>query len=230
MVDRYGNTRRSMRGFHHREHTDERLGDGGEGGEMLAGWTIAGVQYPEIGAFSDRSRPARANQVVTRPAGYVPYQSVFSPFGDHAYNPGARQYPQLWYDEVASGRIAETPTDRFVAQQAWPPQLTHDPNIPVEMRVAGIDYRDAPPYRDPLPWRPAPRTPPVPTGYGMPPPPRPAAMQNQYPYGTVPGGNRGQQGYGYGGTQPGPWDGYASARNNNQGWGGGYGSGGGGYW
>jgi hypothetical protein len=203
MVDRYGNTQRSMQGYYSQAHRDERQLDGGEGVEMQPGWTINGVSYREKPQGNVASGPVRANDVVTRPSGYVPYQSVFSLSGEHAYNPGARQYPQTRYDEVTSGRIAETPTDRLRAQQAWAPGLVQNPNRPVEMRVAGIDY----------------------TGHGMPPP------QNQQHYSIVPGGaNRGRPDYGYLGAPSGLWDGYANARNNNQGWGGGYGSGGGVYW
>jgi hypothetical protein len=143
MVDRYGNIQRIMQGYYSRAHTDERLLHGGEGIKFHAGWTVNGTQYPEFGRQAVPHGPARANEVVTRPPGYVPYQSGFSPFGDHAYQPGARQYPQLRQDEIASGRMAETPRDRFTAQQSWPPVLAQNPNRSVEMRVEGIDYRSA---------------------------------------------------------------------------------------
>jgi hypothetical protein len=192
MVDRYGNIPRIMHGFQSRAHRDKRRLDGGEGSEFEAGWTIDGTRYPEIAPRAVAYGPARANEVVTRPPGYVPYQSVFSPFGDHAYQPGARQYPQLRQDEIASGRMAETPRDRFRAQQSWPPILTQNLNRSVEMRVEGIDYRSAP---QPVQQRP------VPTGHYMPPPPRPDGTR---PDGTVPGGpNVGRPDYGYLGSQRG---------------------------
>jgi hypothetical protein len=187
IVDRYGNIQRIMQGYSSRAHRDERLLDGGEGSEFLAGWTVDGTQYPEVNQRTVAYGPARANEVVTRPPGYVPYQSGFNPFGDHAYQPGARQYPQLRSDEIASGRMAETTTDRHRAQQTWPPLLTQNPNRTVEMRVEGIDYRSAP---QPMQQRP------VPTGHYMRPPPRPDD--------TVPGGpNVGRPDYGYMGSQRG---------------------------
>jgi hypothetical protein len=78
MVDRYGNIPRIMHGFQSRAHRDKRRLDGGEGSEFEAGWTIDGTRYPEIAPRAVAYGPARANEVVTRPPGYVPYQSVLA--------------------------------------------------------------------------------------------------------------------------------------------------------
>jgi hypothetical protein len=206
-----------MRGQWGTAHLAERREDGGEGEEMLAGWTIAGVEYQEIQPTGSRFAPARANEVVTRPSGYVPYQSMFEPDGRHAYDPAGRRYPQLRSAETGSGRRAETPLDRYTAFEALRPDRRWAPptDVPYELQVYGFENVAHPPP----PWRPAPRTPPW-------------HAQDQRTYRNIQPRPeaQGQPGYGYGGAQPGPWDGYASARNNGQGSGGGYGSGGGGYW
>ena len=50
--------------------------------------------------------------VVTRPEGYVPYQSVVQPDGRYAYNPNQDQYPRRRDEERASGRMALLPQAR----------------------------------------------------------------------------------------------------------------------
>lgn len=59
----------------------------------------------------DRDYGQGIDDVVTRPAGYVPYQSVVQPDGRYAYNP-AQDYPRTVDEEMALGRRAQTTAER----------------------------------------------------------------------------------------------------------------------
>jgi hypothetical protein len=58
--------------------------------DMVEGWRLGGKYYR-----SDGTRRVRGSGdfVVTRPRGYVPYQSVVQPDGRYAYDPNQDQYP-----------------------------------------------------------------------------------------------------------------------------------------
>lgn len=102
-IDRYGNVVR-----HHAANVIQNgLERNHDAQALRSGWRVDGTNYWDSG-----TRAARSNNVVTRAQGYIPYQSIYEPDGRHAYNPAARQYPQVNYDERQAGLIAETPTDR----------------------------------------------------------------------------------------------------------------------
>ena len=76
--------------------------------------------------------------VVTRPGGYVPYQSVIQPDGRYAYDPNQDQYPRMTYHELMSGRTAFLPQARqFEFMMSRSDKHVHRPGEMVEM---GINY------------------------------------------------------------------------------------------
>jgi hypothetical protein len=245
MLDRYGNVIRTG-GDQDQQRADwERAADTPRNNEhyMQPGWTINEVEYPE--STGQAGGPSPASDVVTREAGYAPYQSLF-PYQPTNYDPTGRQYPQSRQDELASGRTAETPADRTNAwNQTRPPPELH-PSETIDWRMLGHfapTPRPGPQYGPPA----SPTPPPAPLPQRMPQPmPRPATNPGRPdqrplmpPLGARPGGNQGQPGQrppmpapgprpggnagqpGYGGARPGPGNPPAGGR------GGGYGQAGG---
>jgi hypothetical protein len=111
------------------------------------GWRVGGNYYQDRNGVS--------NSVVTRPADYVPYQSIAEPGGPHAHDPAGRQYPQRSRDERQSGRVVQTAADR---RNQWntirPNPMYHPPGATIDL-----------PYRGNTP--------------AMPPPPPPVGGRNQ---------------------------------------------------
>lgn len=82
------------------------------------GWRIDGWYYPpKVVSLNGQTDDG----IVTRPYGYVPYQSMFDPDGRHAYDRSATQYPRMRRDEQAMGRVAETPDERALAYNVLRP-------------------------------------------------------------------------------------------------------------
>jgi hypothetical protein len=209
-IDRYGNLIRNGENQFWGEHLTERQDAFPEDDErpLGPGWRINGLDYPESEGLTRR---ALANEVVPRPSGYIPFQSIFEPDGRHAYNPAGRQYPQMVTAGMYSRQRAETPLDRHQAyEQVRPDPSRFAPNVPYELQVS-----DAPVYRSQPQRRLSPNR------QLMPPPPRPRAAETPdqpiyrsmtAPYSTAPGGYQGQPHHGGMGAQPGPWDEFRSAR------------------
>jgi hypothetical protein len=148
MLDRYGNLIRNQQYQFWGEHLRERL-DAFPHGEDRPGWRINGYDYPDS-QYQMMRRQAEVNDVVPRPMGYTPFQSMFEPDGRHAYNPAGRQYPQTIFAErqYASSRRAETPLDRVQAyEQVRPDPRFVLPNVQYELHVRGI--HGAPRYTAP---------------------------------------------------------------------------------
>lgn len=76
--------------------------------------------------------------VVTRPAGYAPYQSVVQPDGRYAYNPSQDQYPRTVGQERLSGRTTLHPASRQV--ESIVNRSNHYVHRPGEVVTMGIDY------------------------------------------------------------------------------------------
>lgn len=94
------------------------------------GWRVGGNYYQD--------RIGTSNRVVTRPADYVPYQSLAQPDGSYAHDPAGRQYPQRPRDEAQSGRVTQTGTDR---RNQWPAirpnPLYHPPGAAIDLPYRG---------------------------------------------------------------------------------------------
>jgi hypothetical protein len=109
MLDRYGNVIRTDGDQDQQQADWERAADMPQKGKnyMKPGWTVNDVEYPEYptsrGHRYEAGGPSPANDVVTRDAGYTPYQSLF-PHEPTGYDPTGRQYPQSRQDELALGR------------------------------------------------------------------------------------------------------------------------------
>lgn len=79
--------------------------------DIYSGWRIGSRNYSRNG----HGLRGRDDYVVTRPEGYVPYQSVIQRDGRHAYNPNLdrrEQYPRTRDEEQNSGRMALLPQAR----------------------------------------------------------------------------------------------------------------------
>jgi hypothetical protein len=106
MLDRYGNVIRADGDQDQQQADWERAADMPQKGKnyMKPGWTVNDVEYPEYptsrGHRYEAGGPSPANDVVTRDAGYTPYQSLF-PHEPTSYDPIGRQYPQSRQDELA---------------------------------------------------------------------------------------------------------------------------------
>ena len=104
---------------------------------MPAGWRLGNRSYSQQGS-GVMPRGGVADYVVTRPEGYVPYQSVVQPDGRYAYNANQDRYPQTQNFEQRAGRQALSPTARqteFLLNR-WD-NYVHWPDEAVEM---GINY------------------------------------------------------------------------------------------
>lgn len=71
---------------------------------MGEGWKLGRISYQSDGIRRGGISPD--DYVVTRPGGYVPYQSVVQPAGRYAYDPNQDQYPRTMGQELISGRTA----------------------------------------------------------------------------------------------------------------------------
>jgi hypothetical protein len=83
--------------------------------------------------------------IVTRPEGYVPYQSVVQPNGRYAYNPNQHQYPRTRSEELGSGGMALLPQARqyeFMVNRS--DHYVHQPGEVVEMGINYDQMRTAP--------------------------------------------------------------------------------------
>lgn len=98
------------------------------------GWRMPSAYYSAEGM----SRTHPGDYIVTRPEGYVPYQSVVQPDGRYAYNPDHRQYPRKQGQELRPGRNALHPASRqieFIVNRG-----NHYPHQPGEEVRMGINY------------------------------------------------------------------------------------------
>jgi hypothetical protein len=200
MIDRYGNLIRTPEYGNWREHLRE-LQDAfppDDDTPLIPAWKVNGRRYRESQRHTFHQ--AEANNIVPRPTGYVPFQSMYEPDGRHAYDPRGRQYPQTVTAETNWGLRTETPLERSQAYELVRPDSGWVvPNVPFELHVEGI--HNAPGYLSDRQL--------------MPPPPRPdqsiyRSMTGQY--GTGPGGYQGQPQQGGMGAQPDPWAEFRSAR------------------
>jgi hypothetical protein len=85
-----------------------------------------------------RSRQSTNDYIVTRPEGYMRYQSAVQPDSRYAYNPDHRQYPVSRGQKLRPGRNALHPTSRqveFIVNRS--DHYVHQPGEVVEM---GINY------------------------------------------------------------------------------------------
>jgi hypothetical protein len=108
-------------------------------GEIDAGWRCGyqGNNHYDSNGLSNYQNRTR-DHVVTRPEGYVPYQSVVQPDGRYAYNPHRTQYPRTRNEEYDAGRTALLPAARqyeFMLNRS--DNYVHRPGEVVTM---GIDY------------------------------------------------------------------------------------------
>jgi hypothetical protein len=102
------------------------------------GWRVdpGNIYYSSDGMARHRYR--ENDYIVTRPEGYVPYQSVVQPDGRYAYNPDQHQYPYTRDQELDAGGIALLPQARqfeFMLNRN-----NHYPHRPGEAVEMGIDY------------------------------------------------------------------------------------------
>lgn len=115
--------------------------------DIPLGWKVRGNLYPNYNGWSE--------SVVTRPADYVPYQTLADPNGGNEYDPARRQYPRGPRDERLSGLPVQRAPDR---RRQWdsirPNPAYHPPGATIH-----LPYRDDPPT--------------------VPPPAPPAGGQNQ---------------------------------------------------
>jgi hypothetical protein len=105
---------------------------------MLDGWRIGDRHYKSDGTRRTRHGfDAAADFVVTRPDGYVPYQSVVQPDGRYAYDPH-QEYPERSIDELREGRLA---SDHGIRQTEFALNRSgHYMHHPGEEVVMGFDY------------------------------------------------------------------------------------------
>lgn len=117
------------------------MNDGAEDipSRVLDGWKIGTRHYA-----SDTTRrtkdgfPAPNDYLVTRPDGYVPYQSVVQPDGRYAYDPNRVQYAQRAVDEIREGyRVYDHATQQFEFMMNRSDNFVHQPGEVVTM---GINY------------------------------------------------------------------------------------------
>jgi hypothetical protein len=114
--------------------------------DIPAGWRHGNEgrnYYAPDGMASYESRTGQ--HLVTRPEGYVPYQSVVQPDGRFAYNPNQDQYPRSRAQELRSGRRALLPQARqyeFMLNRS--DHYVHQPGEVVEMGVDFGHMRTAP--------------------------------------------------------------------------------------
>jgi len=117
---------------------------------MAEGWKFDRSYYGSDGM--QRGQHRDGDYVVTRPHGYVPYQSVVQPYGRYAYNPNQDQYPRRRDEERASGRTALLPQVRqFEFTMNRSDNYVHRPGEVVTM---GIDYDQMPTAVVPPPQQP----------------------------------------------------------------------------
>ena len=113
---------------------------------MPAGWRSNGSYYTPEGLWNHRSR--QGDYIVTRPEGYVPYQSVVQPDGRHAYDPNEaswERYPRTRAEELESGRTALLPQARqFEFMLNRSDNYVHRPGEKVEMGINYDQMRTAP--------------------------------------------------------------------------------------
>lgn len=94
------------------------------------GWRVDEYDYPPVGQAANANGRS-VNDVCTRPAGYVPFQSMNQPDVRHGYNPADR-YPRLSNDERDLGRRAETWEDRrFI--NTTPATMRQPQTVPLEV-------------------------------------------------------------------------------------------------
>jgi len=104
---------------------------------MFSGWRLGGRSYFDANGIGHNQRTQ--DWVVTRPEGYVPYQSIVQPDGRHAYDPNAfsrDQYPRTRHQEL--GRTALLPAARqyeFMLNRS-----DHYPHQPGEAVEMGLNY------------------------------------------------------------------------------------------
>ena len=102
---------------------------------MLDGWRIGDRHYKSDGTRRTRQGfDAPADFVVTRPDGYVPYQSVVQPDGRYAYDPNQDQYPRTSIQERQA-------YDHAIRQMEFALNRSdHYEHQPGEEVVMGFDY------------------------------------------------------------------------------------------
>ena len=103
------------------------------------GWRVGNSYYGPDGLRAGGRR--QGGHVVTRPEGYVPWQSVVQPDGRHAYDPNVApydQYPRTRDQELDIGRPSLLPQARqFEFMMNRSDNFVHQPGEVVTM---GIDY------------------------------------------------------------------------------------------